>query len=139
MARVVYNPPPGWAAAPPGWTPPPEWQPAVGWPPIPAGWPLFVTVRSWPRRLVWLLLLVGLVTVYVAVMAALGRPLTVEALGLVVVVLVAGAASRLVADRRPTPVRRWPWRPEAAAVGYRGEVDHELGTALPWMRDEGRG
>jgi len=37
-----FNPPPGWPAAPDGWTPPPGWQPDPSWPAPPAGWQLQV-------------------------------------------------------------------------------------------------
>jgi hypothetical protein len=37
-----FNPPPGWPAAPDGWTPPPEWQPDPAWPAPPAGWQFWV-------------------------------------------------------------------------------------------------
>jgi hypothetical protein len=42
-----FNPPPNWPPAPPGWTPPPGWQPDRSWPPLPPGWPLWVPE---PRR-----------------------------------------------------------------------------------------
>lgn len=37
-----FNPPPGWPAAPNGWTPPPGWTPDPSWPPPPPGWSLWV-------------------------------------------------------------------------------------------------
>lgn len=44
--RVVpalrFNPPPGWPAPVPGWTPPPGWQPGPSWPPAPPGWQFWV-------------------------------------------------------------------------------------------------
>ena len=33
-----FNPPPGWPASVPGWTPPPGWQPDPSWPQPPPGW-----------------------------------------------------------------------------------------------------
>jgi hypothetical protein len=41
-ATTRFNPPPGWPAAPDGWTPPPGWQPDPAWPAPPAGWQLWV-------------------------------------------------------------------------------------------------
>jgi len=38
-----FNPPPGWPAAPRGWTPPPGWQPDPTWPAPPPGWQLWVS------------------------------------------------------------------------------------------------
>jgi hypothetical protein len=43
-----FNPPPNWPPAPPGWTPPPGWQPDASWPPVPPGWQLWVSDP--PRR-----------------------------------------------------------------------------------------
>lgn len=40
--RLVFNPPPGWPPAPPGWTPPKGWTPDPSWPEPPAGWQLWV-------------------------------------------------------------------------------------------------
>ena len=40
--RMRFNPPPNWPPAPPGWTPPPDWQPDASWPPVPPDWPLWV-------------------------------------------------------------------------------------------------
>ena len=34
----MFNAPPGWPLAPPGWQPEPGWQPDPSWPPAPAGW-----------------------------------------------------------------------------------------------------
>ena len=45
---MLFNPPPNWPPAPPGWAPPPGWQPDAAWPPLPPGWPLWVPDA--PRR-----------------------------------------------------------------------------------------
>lgn len=37
-----FNPPPGWPAPHPGWTPPAGWQPDPAWPPVPPGWNFWV-------------------------------------------------------------------------------------------------
>lgn len=37
-----FNAPPNWPPVPPGWSPPPGWQPPREWPPVPPGWPLWV-------------------------------------------------------------------------------------------------
>lgn len=37
-SQLSWNPPPGWPAAPEGWTMPTGWQPSPDWPPAPAGW-----------------------------------------------------------------------------------------------------
>jgi hypothetical protein len=73
-----FNPPPSWPPAPPGWTPPPDWQPDPSWPPLPPGWPLWVPDA--PRRKTGLIigalaaaLLVG-VGVVVAIVAATRTP-----------------------------------------------------------------
>jgi membrane protease YdiL (CAAX protease family) len=34
----IWQPPPGWPEAPPGWRPPAGWAPPPEWPPAPAGW-----------------------------------------------------------------------------------------------------
>ncbi|HET6817719.1 MAG TPA: DUF4328 domain-containing protein [Mycobacteriales bacterium] len=46
---LVFNPPPGWPAQPPGWQPPTDWEPDPSWPPVPPGWKLWV-----PRHERWL-------------------------------------------------------------------------------------
>lgn len=46
---MLFNPPPGWPAQPPGWQPPPGWEPDPSWPPAPAGWTFWV-----PRAERWL-------------------------------------------------------------------------------------
>ncbi len=33
-----FNPAPGWPPPPPGFVPPPHWQPDPSWPPAPPGW-----------------------------------------------------------------------------------------------------
>lgn len=38
LATTVWQSPPNWPPAPPGWTPPPGWLPPPTWPPPPAGW-----------------------------------------------------------------------------------------------------
>ena len=125
MAKVVFNPPPGWAVVPEGWIPHESWQPPEDWPPIPPGWPLFVTVRTWPRTLVFWLLLFGSVGCYAALMERAGTPLTRGAYGLVALVLVVGCLTSVVKTGVPTPVSRWPWMPSAHAVGVRTRR-HEL-------------
>jgi hypothetical protein len=42
VGNYVFNPPPGWPAAPPGWTPPPGWKPDPAWPPAPADWTFWI-------------------------------------------------------------------------------------------------
>lgn len=37
-----FNPPPNWPQLPPGWSPPPGWQPDRSWPQPPPGWRLWV-------------------------------------------------------------------------------------------------
>jgi hypothetical protein len=37
-----FNPAPGWPPPPPGFVPPPHWQPDPAWPPAPPGWQLWV-------------------------------------------------------------------------------------------------
>src|SRR5215469_4836889 len=37
-----FNPAPGWPPPPPGFVPPPHWQPDPSWPPAPPGWRLWV-------------------------------------------------------------------------------------------------
>jgi len=37
-----FNPAPGWPPPPPGFVPPPYWQPDPSWPPAPPGWQLWV-------------------------------------------------------------------------------------------------
>jgi hypothetical protein len=37
-----FNPAPGWPPPPPGFVPPPHWQPDPSWPPAPPGWQLWV-------------------------------------------------------------------------------------------------
>ena len=102
MARIVFNPPPGWSVVPKGWVPSAEWQPPEHWPPIPPGWPLFVTVRSWPRTLGFWLLLFGSVGIYAGLMERAGTPLPREAYGLVALVLLVGWAASLVKTGTPT-------------------------------------
>lgn len=41
-SRIVFNPAPGWPAAPGGFEPPPGWQPIPDWPAAPDGWPFWV-------------------------------------------------------------------------------------------------
>jgi hypothetical protein len=49
---MVFNPPPGWPAQPPGWQPPADWQPDPSWPPAPEGWTFWVTRHErWLARL----------------------------------------------------------------------------------------
>ena len=125
MAKIVFNPPPGWGVVPTGWVPSASWQPPEHWPPIPPGWPLFVTVRSWPRTLVFWLLLFGSIGCYAALMERAGTPLTRGSYGLVGLVLVVGCLASLVKTGTPTPVKKWPWMPSAHAVGVRPRR-HEL-------------
>jgi hypothetical protein len=42
-----FNPPPGWPAAPPGWTPPLGWAPDPAWPPAPADWQFWTAPPDW--------------------------------------------------------------------------------------------
>lgn len=42
LEAMRFNPPPNWPPAPPGWTPPPGWQPDASWPPLPPDWQLWV-------------------------------------------------------------------------------------------------
>lgn len=42
-SRIVFNPAPGWPAAPDDFVPPPGWQPLPDWPAPPADWPYWVT------------------------------------------------------------------------------------------------
>jgi HNH endonuclease len=37
-----FNPPPGWPAPVPDWTPPPDWRPDPSWPQPPPGWRFWV-------------------------------------------------------------------------------------------------
>ena len=37
-----FNPAPGWPPPPPGFVPPPHWQPDPSWPPAPPGWQFWV-------------------------------------------------------------------------------------------------
>jgi uncharacterized protein DUF4190/putative regulator of septum formation len=37
-----FNPAPGWPPPPPGFMPPPHWQPDPSWPPAPPGWQIWV-------------------------------------------------------------------------------------------------
>jgi hypothetical protein len=37
-----FNPAPGWPPPPPGFVPPPHWQPDPSWPPAPPGWQLWL-------------------------------------------------------------------------------------------------
>src|SRR5690242_9573489 len=37
-----FNPAPGWPPPPPGFVPPPHWQPDPSWPPAPPGWQIWV-------------------------------------------------------------------------------------------------
>jgi hypothetical protein len=43
-----FNPPPGWPATKPGWSPPPGWQPDPSWPQAPQGWQFWVPDRLAP-------------------------------------------------------------------------------------------
>lgn len=43
-----FNPAPGWPPPPPGFVPPPHWQPDPSWPPAPPGWQLWVEDDSVP-------------------------------------------------------------------------------------------
>ena len=48
-----FNPPPGWPAVPPGWTPPRGWTPPEGVPEPPQDWPMWVETtpgRTWFAR-----------------------------------------------------------------------------------------
>ena len=38
MPAYRFNPPPGWPAPPPEWTPPEGWEPDPTWPPAPDDW-----------------------------------------------------------------------------------------------------
>lgn len=80
-----FNPPPGWPAADPGWTPPPGWQPPTDWPPAPPGWQWYVPIkrRSWVGRhkvLTGLAAAVVLIVVLGAIGAA-GTPKKPDATG----------------------------------------------------------
>ena len=44
--RRVFNPPPGWPPAPPGWIPPMGWAPDPSWPEPPPGWQLWLPLDS---------------------------------------------------------------------------------------------
>ena len=46
--KLVWNPAPGWPAAPAGWLPPPGWRPPPDWPPAPAGWQFWVPEEQPP-------------------------------------------------------------------------------------------
>ena len=119
MANIVFNPPPGWSVVPKGWVPGTSWQPPLEWPPIPPGWPLFVTVRTWPRSVASVLFLVGGCLGYAALMERAGTPLPPQSIGLVAVVLLVGWVTSFVRTTIPTPVKHWPWMPSAHAVGVR--------------------
>lgn len=38
----IFNPPPGWPPAPPGFVPPPGWRPDPSWPPAPEDWAFWI-------------------------------------------------------------------------------------------------
>lgn len=40
--KLVFNPPPGWPPAPPGWKPPKGWAPDPSWPEPPTDWQLWL-------------------------------------------------------------------------------------------------
>src|SRR5580700_11480168 len=42
LLGLRFNPAPGWPPPPPGFVPPPHWQPDPSWPPAPPGWQLWV-------------------------------------------------------------------------------------------------
>jgi len=46
----LFNPPPGWPAAPPGWRPPEGWYPDPNLPAAPIGWQWWLPnpARDWP-------------------------------------------------------------------------------------------
>ena len=49
---MLFNPPPGWPAQPPGWQPPDGWRPDPSWPPAPEGWTFWVSRHeSWLAQL----------------------------------------------------------------------------------------
>jgi hypothetical protein len=81
-----FNPPPNWPPAPPGWTPPPGWQPDASWPPVPPGWQLWVDDSS--RRKTGLII------------GALATTLLIA--GCVVVAIVATRPTSDVAVSKPT-------------------------------------
>jgi hypothetical protein len=64
-ATMRFNPPPNWPPAPPGWMPPPGWQPDAAWPPLPPGWPLWVPDA--PRRKTGLIVGAVVAVVFIAV------------------------------------------------------------------------
>src|SRR5258708_16090206 len=41
-----FNPAPGWPPPPPGFVPPPHWQPDPSWPPPPPGWQLWLAAGA---------------------------------------------------------------------------------------------
>jgi RsiW-degrading membrane proteinase PrsW (M82 family) len=47
-AYWVFNTPPGWPVAPPGWQPPLGWQPDPSWPAPPADWNFWLPAGSTP-------------------------------------------------------------------------------------------
>lgn len=49
-SRGVFNPPPGWPPAPPGWTPPKGWTPDPSWPEPPPGWQLWLPAGTDPTE-----------------------------------------------------------------------------------------
>ena len=44
----MFNPPPGWPPAPPGWVPPEDWKPDPNWPPPPPGWIFWAASEASP-------------------------------------------------------------------------------------------
>nr|WP_244320302.1 MULTISPECIES: hypothetical protein [Streptomyces] len=49
MSAYRFNPPPGWAVPPVGWTPPADWRPDPAWPAAPEGWQLWVPEGGGPE------------------------------------------------------------------------------------------
>jgi Domain of unknown function (DUF4041)/Meiotically up-regulated gene 113 len=43
---LIFNPPPGWPASPPGWKPPAGWTPDPSWPDPPPGWELWLPAET---------------------------------------------------------------------------------------------
>jgi hypothetical protein len=111
LAKIIFNPPPGWVVPEDGWMPSVSWQPPAEWPPIPTGWPLFLVHRTWVQTITYWVILVGSCAGWAVLMARLGEPLPVSAFMLVLLTLWAGCASSVVKVLKPAPLTKWPWLP----------------------------
>lgn len=104
----VFNPPPNWPAAPPGWRPPPGWAPDPAWGPAPVGWLVFERVNPHP-----FLRSIGISTlVYVVVTSVMALTVGITSYqvgGLFPqIALIPGLATGLLLRSRPAP---WPpWK-----------------------------